>query len=290
MLSAMATPDKTRAKTGAKPSKKQPMRSGPLLVPSWQLSGTGGIRLGEEYVDLLKAIQLNGSLREAATVCGISYRTAWARACELNNLARDPLVISATGGARGGESVLSLAGQRLLTVQERASALFEQAMKKAGIDPEDLDSLFDFLKRISMRTTARNQFHAAVTAIRKGPVEAEVEARLRGGATVTSRVTLGGLEGIGTREGGEVVVIVKANWIRLEGGSEMPRTDGNRLHGRIVGIHPAPESTEVELELDGGEHLVSTIPSITVKSMRLSRGGQAWAVFQPSSVILGTLG
>jgi len=276
--------------TGEKLHKKPPVRSGPLLVPSWHLSGTGGARLGEEYVELLKAIQVNGSLREAAAVCGISYRTAWARVTELNSLARDPLVISATGGVGGGESILSGAGQRLLAVQERASALFEQAMKMAGIDPEDLDSLFDFLKRISMRTTARNQFQATVTAIRKGPVEAEVETRLRGGAKVTSRVTLGGLDGIGTREGGEVVVIVKATWISLVGGSHVPETDGNHLHGRIVALHPGPANSEIELELDGGEHLVSTVPTISVKTLRLSRGGEAWAVFQPSSVILGTLG
>lgn len=270
--------------------KKPASRSGPLLVPSWHLSGTGGTRLGEEYVELLKAIREHGSLREAATACGISYRTAWARASELNALARDPLVISATGGARGGESGLSEAGLRLLAVQERASALFEQAMRKAGIDPEDLDSLFDFLKRISMRTTARNQFPATVTSIRKGPVEASVETRLRGGAKVVSRVTLGGLDSIGTRAGGEVMVIVKATWIGLSGGAEEPETDGNRLHGLVAAMRPGPTNSEVELELDGGEHVVSTVPSTSVKTQHLLPGGHAWALFQPSSVILGTLG
>lgn len=276
--------------TGARLRKKPEVRSGPLLVPSWHLSGTGGTRLGQEYVELLKAIQVTGSLREAAAVCGVSYRTAWARVVELNALSRDPLVISATGGSRGGESVLSDAGQRLLAVQERASALFEQAMKKAGIDPEDLDSLFDFLKRISMRTTARNQFPATVTAIREGPVEAEVETRLRGGAKVTSRVTLRGLDSIGTREGGEVVVIVKATWIDLVGGADEPDAEGNRLHGLVVALRPGPSNWEVEVELDGGEHVVSTVPSTSVKALHLVPDGHAWALFQPSSVILGTLG
>ncbi len=263
----------------------------PLLVPSWQLSGAGGIRLGEEYVGLLKAIREKGSLREAATACDISYRTAWTRVNELNALTGTPLVVATPGGARGGESVLSAEGERLLVVQVQASSLFEQALEKAGIDPSDLDSLFKFLQRISMKTTARNQFHATIETIRRGAVDASVELALRGGSRMVSQVTLGGLEAIGAREGAKVIAIVKATWVVIVAGKDEPKVStGNRLRGKVATISAGPVNSEVELELEGGEKMVATVTAASVREMRLAVGGWAWALFQESSVILGTLG
>lgn len=277
------TPSRRRTKAVAVKS--------PLLVPSWQLSGAGGTHLGEEYVGLLKAIREKRSLREAATACDISYRTAWTRVNELNTLTGTPLVVATPGGARGGESVLSAEGERLLAVQVRASSLFEQALEKAGIDPNDMDSLSKFLQRLSMKTTARNQFQATIETIRRGTVDAGVELRLRGGSKVVSQVTLGGLEGIGAHEGSEVVAIIKATWVVLVGGKDEPKVStGNRLRGKVASIAAGPVNSEVELELEGGERMVATVTAASVREMRLAVGGWAWALFQESSVILGTLG
>jgi molybdate transport system regulatory protein len=273
------------------PRRRKTATTSPLLVPSWQLSGAGGIRLGEEYVRLLKAIQSKGSLREAATECDISYRTAWTRVNEINGLTGTPLVVATPGGARGGESVLSAEGERLLAVQQRASSLFEQALATAGIDPTDLDSLFKFLRRISMKTTARNQFHATIESIQRDAVEARVALRMRGGAKLVSQVSLGGLETIGAREGAEVIAIIKATWIEVVGDTDEPKVStGNRLRGKVASITGGAVNAEVALELEGGECMVATVTAASVREMHLAVGGWVWALFQESSVILGTLG
>ena len=49
------------------------------LKVKWWLEKDGGLVLGKGRCMLLEAIDQRGSLREAARVCGISYRAAWGK-------------------------------------------------------------------------------------------------------------------------------------------------------------------------------------------------------------------
>jgi molybdate transport system regulatory protein len=49
------------------------------LKVKWWLEKDGGLVLGKGRCMLLEAIDRQGSLREAARVCGISYRAAWGK-------------------------------------------------------------------------------------------------------------------------------------------------------------------------------------------------------------------
>ncbi len=49
------------------------------LKVKWWLEKDGGLVLGKGRCMLLEAIDRWGSLREAARVCGISYRAAWGK-------------------------------------------------------------------------------------------------------------------------------------------------------------------------------------------------------------------
>ena len=49
------------------------------LKVKWWLEKNGGMVHGKGRLKLLEAIEQRGSLREAARVCGISYRAAWGK-------------------------------------------------------------------------------------------------------------------------------------------------------------------------------------------------------------------
>jgi molybdate transport system regulatory protein len=49
------------------------------LMVKWWLEKDGALVLGRGRCMLLEAIDSQGSLREAARVCGISYRAAWGK-------------------------------------------------------------------------------------------------------------------------------------------------------------------------------------------------------------------
>jgi molybdate transport system regulatory protein len=242
-----------------------------LIAPAWNLLGGKGIRLGGGHLELLRQIGKTGSIREAATRCDISYRTAWSRVGELNRLSSEPLVLSINGGAHGGESRLTTAGHDLVATHDRASDLFQAALESGGIDPGSMDSWARFLRRISMKTSASNQLVGTVRGIRRGAVNADVELELRGGESLTAQITLASLDRMELREGVDA-------WAR------------NRLRGAVESVDKGAVNSEVTLALAGGERIVAAITNVSLKELALRKGAQAWAVFKASSVILGTLG
>ncbi|MFO1410055.1 MAG: LysR family transcriptional regulator, partial [Steroidobacteraceae bacterium] len=68
----------------------------------------GGQRfLADRRIALLEAIGECGSITAAAKRAGLSYKAAWDAVEAMNNLAEQPLVSAAVGGARGGGSQLT---------------------------------------------------------------------------------------------------------------------------------------------------------------------------------------
>jgi len=72
------------------------------------------IAIGPGKIALLEALDETRSITAAAKALGMSYRRAWALIDELNRSLKQPAVVSAAGGARGGGSELSESGRQLL--------------------------------------------------------------------------------------------------------------------------------------------------------------------------------
>jgi molybdate transport repressor ModE-like protein/molybdopterin-binding protein len=67
-----------------------------------------------KHIDLLRAIENNGSLTMAAKSLGITYRSAWMWADAMNQIWKNPLLQMAHGGKGGGGALLTPEGQALL--------------------------------------------------------------------------------------------------------------------------------------------------------------------------------
>jgi molybdate transport system regulatory protein len=67
------------------------------LRVKWWLEKDGGLVLGKGRCLLLEAIEQLGSLREAARVCGISYRAAWGKLRASEQRLGEPLVETRRG-------------------------------------------------------------------------------------------------------------------------------------------------------------------------------------------------
>lgn len=84
------------------------------------------IAVGPGKADLLAAIAAEGSISAAARTMGMSYRRAWLLVDELNRVFVGPVVVSETGGRRGGGAVLTALGQDILrryrAMEQRAAA------------------------------------------------------------------------------------------------------------------------------------------------------------------------
>lgn len=271
----------------AKRAAANPKDEVPSLVPSWNLLLPGGATRGEDRIALLKAIRDQGSLIEAAQGCGISYRTAWNWVQELNRSQPEPMIRSVQGGREGGQTVLSAEALRLLQLHESVSSFLEKAATDKGLQAADLDALFHFQRRLSMKTSVRNQWLATVKTVTAGAVNAEAVLALRGGDEIVAQVTMDSVKTLGLTAGSEAWVLVKSSWISLFTGTDAPRISArNRIQGTVRSVREGSVNAEVSLELSGGEVVTSVVTQESVKHLGLVEGLPAWAVFKANAVIL----
>ena len=66
-------------------------------------------------MELLEHIQQTGSINQAAKAMKMSYKRAWELVQSMNVQARTPLVITQTGGEKGGGAVVTEEGLKYLT-------------------------------------------------------------------------------------------------------------------------------------------------------------------------------
>lgn len=61
----------------------------------------------------------------------------------------------------------------------------------------------------------------------------------------------------------------------------------NTLKGKVVKLNHGAVNTEVELELPGGEVIVSVITKESAEKLGLAVGKEAYAIIKASNVMLG---
>jgi len=244
--------------------------------------------LGDDRIRLLEMIEEHGSITKAAKAVGISYKTAWDTMDAINNLSEKPLFIRMAGGKSGGGTRLTDEGRELIhkyrVIREEHDKFLTNITKRICSAQE----LYKFIKRISMKVSARNIFSGSIARLTKGAVNSEVVIILKGGDTLVSVVTNESVEGLGLREGSEVYAIIKASsvliGINLE---ESGLSSGNILAGRIVNLIEGAVNTEVTLELTGGNTISAVITNSSARKLALREGDRVCAVCKASDIILG---
>lgn len=72
------------------------------------------IAIGPGKVDLLEAVQAQGSISGAARSLGMSYRRAWLLLSALNQSLKTPAFVTSQGGEQGGGAHLTATGEALI--------------------------------------------------------------------------------------------------------------------------------------------------------------------------------
>ena len=244
--------------------------------------------LGGDRLSLLERIDELGSITRAAKAVGISYKTAWDTVNLINNLADTPLVERQTGGKGGGGARLTVSGRQVVA-QFR---IIEEEHRKYLVNLEqrlgDSEGLQKFLRRIAMKVSARNVFSGTVSKVTKGAVNAEVALAIKGGATIAAIVTNGAIDNLGLKEGLDAYAIIKASAIIIGTDLHDARVSARNIFcGTIAKLVEGPVSTEVDVEIGGGNTISAVITHESSRNLELKVGGHACALFKASSVIIG---
>lgn len=94
------------------------------------LEGNGTRFFGPGPVELLQRIEETGSINQAAKAMGMSYKKAWEMVSRLNEIVGSPLVITATGGEKGGGSTLSEEAKQLIEYYQSLRERFKKFMEQ----------------------------------------------------------------------------------------------------------------------------------------------------------------
>lgn len=139
-----------------------------------------------------------------------------------------------------------------------------------------------------MKLSARNVLLGTVSGITKGAVNAEVSLTLKAGTPVVAVVTNASVDNLGLAVGKEAHVIVKASSIIIGTDLHDAKVSArNIICGTVVKVIEGPVSTEVDVEIGGGNTLSAVITRESARNLGIKEGGHACALFKASSVILG---
>ena len=264
------------------------------LVSRLSIDTALGTFLGDTRIRLLEAIGRHGSISRAAKTVPMSYKAAWDAIDAMNNLAESPLVVSSVGGRQGGGTHLTPYGARLIAMYRAVEQEYQEAMERLSreltlTEEADLTQCRQLLRRLAMKTSARNQFIARVAELRHSEVSAEVRLHLDAGQTLVALITRESALSLGLTPGSEVQAFIKASSVILTTEPSLRTSARNQLWGTVKRIHPGSVNAEVTLEIAGGRTVTALLANESLTALGLEVGSTARAVFKASSVILATL-
>jgi molybdate transport system regulatory protein len=267
------------------------MTGGSLITGELKLAG----RLDSRFFALLKAVQDTGSINRAARTAGLSYKGAWLMLETACNLANEPLLETATGGSGGGGTRLTAAAQGLLQAWQTLQTEHREFLRLQEARLAHHPALGGLLRRMSMKTTARNQFAGTVKAVEIGPVSAQVTIALSAmkGASdeITATLTAAAAQRLKLEIGKEALALVKASAVVLVtdfAGWQLSAR--NQLAGTVSRIERGAVSSLVILTLPGGAVITASVTNEGVEALDLKVGAPATAVFKAYSVMVAVQG
>ena len=249
----------------------------------------GGENLGGRgRIELLTKVVACGSITQAAKAMGMSYKAAWDAIETMNNLAGEPLVARSVGGKGGGGTSLTRRGQQLVDNFRVIDQEHRRFIQQLGQQAAGLAEDYFLIRRLGMKTSARNQFQGKVTRITSGAVNDEIELEVAGLQKIVATVTRESTNELELKVGVDAFALIKSSSIIVVTDDQGARFSArNRLTGTVGRLRTGAVNTEVEIYLPGGGSVSAIITNTSSDNLGLAQGMSASAIFKASSVIIG---
>jgi len=221
--------------------------------PSPSLSLAAALDHGpaDKRISILRQIGAGGSISEAARTVGVSYKAAWQALDTLTNLAGVPLVERLVGGAGGGGTLLTPAGQALLDAAQAMDAARAQVLAR-------LSGQAPVAARLALRTSMRNQWPCVVEALQaQGPlVRVQLHGADASALRLASRITRESAELLGLAPGMPVLALAKATALQVRPAPADQAVGDNCWPARVTRVSRGEAGDEIAAQLDAGVHMV----------------------------------
>lgn len=243
--------------------------------------------LGGARIQLLEQIAATGSISAAARAIGMSYKAAWDAIDAMNNLADKPLLLRQAGGKHGGGTRLTAHGEQVIAQYRAAEQAYQQFLQQMARSTGELGDVWTLMRKLSMRTTARNHYQGKISRVTQGAVSDEITVDIGHGLEIHAVVTHeAGLE-LGLQVGREVHALIKSSFVILSEVADTLRFSArNRLQGVVSHIEAGPVNAEVKLDLGHGRVLTAVVTREALDEGWLTQGSRACALIKAPHVLL----
>lgn len=242
--------------------------------------------LSGNQIDLLRAIDQCGSITRAAKEVGISYKTAWDRINNMNNLSDKPLVLRSAGGVHGGGTRLTPLGLQVVKGFQDIQQEHETFVAQLGGRLNSLNDVARFIRSSDMKSSARNQFRGRIKHISRGSVNTEATVGISARNVIVVILTNNSSDTLDLKKNDEVIALIKASWVILTRNTRIKTSARNKLTGKVIEISHGEVNCEVVLALENGKTICALITRTSLTELGLKEGDTACAFFKASSVIL----
>lgn len=248
----------------------------------------------EQSIALLLKIKELASLSKAAKAVGLSYKAAWDAIARINNLSDSPVISTAIGGSGGGGTTLTEYGEKILTFYTRLTRYHDAFLSDIRnlFTQQDIEKIYPTIRRLTMKTSARNQLAGTVIGIKNDHINTEVDLQLASGDRLHAIITRQSALDLGIEVNRDVFALIKASWIILAvpENSVYPKLSArNQLAGTIAKLDHSAVESEVTLTLKGGTTLTAIITRSSEEGLKLRIGMEVMAVIKASHIILGVI-
>ena len=252
------------------------------------LRGTDAPAMGRDRVRLLEAVARHGSITAAAKAVGLSYKAAWDALDSMANLFGQPLVTGRAGGKSGGGTGLTPSGMRIVQAFHRLEGEMARVMRSIAPDLDGTGlSPLNLVSGFFMRTSARNALRGLVTKLVSDALTTEVAVTVEADITIQALITNESLRDLGLFVGRDAIVLIKAPFVIIAPGTEPPSLSvRNCLRGVVARCETSAVAAEVVLDIGGGKTIAATISAHSAKTLDLSPGKPAFALFDAAHVIV----
>lgn len=241
--------------------------------------------LGSGRIELLKQIELTGSMNAAAKEMKMSYKAAWERVNSMNELADKPLIERKTGGKGGGGTKLTPYAYELIATYEKLHNLHRQFIARFSEASDSPEHLAKILNRLFLTTSARNQILCKIRHISYDNIYAKITLQLNDKQKIISIITAKSMNNLNLNVGDDVYAIIKSSDVKVV--RELPvDTDlSNVLKTELRNIESNEFKSELTLQIDEKKNLVAMLSHDESASMKL--GDQLYAVVDYNKIIIG---
>ncbi len=255
--------------------------------------GRLGLYFGDTRIRLLEAVGVLGSITRAAKAVPLSYKAAWDAIDDMNNLASRPLVLRTVGGRHGGGAALTPFGVKMIALyrvaqREHAAGVAQLEAALQRMPDADVGELGDLLARLSVRTSARNQFVGTVEVVQRSEADVDValEIRIDEAFRLTAVTTTQTIERLELAVGATVVALVPATAVFVSTEPGLLPSTRNVFEGRVVEVHRGTVNADVTVGVPSERTLTATVTRDAADALDLRRGAKATMLFKASSLLL----